>query len=62
MTPAAQEASGGNGSSDDLGLWSIDPIDGTTNFINGFTVFCPSPSPGCVRGAPPGGDLQPDHD
>ncbi len=42
MTPAAQQAGWRNGSSDDLGLWSIDPIDGTTNFINGLPCFAVS--------------------
>jgi fructose-1,6-bisphosphatase/inositol monophosphatase family enzyme len=31
-----------DGSNDDLGLWCIDPIDGTTNFINGLPFFAVS--------------------
>ncbi|WP_291992651.1 inositol monophosphatase family protein [Candidatus Accumulibacter sp. ACC003] len=42
MTPAAQHASWHDGSDDDAGLWCIDPIDGTTNFINGLPCFAVS--------------------
>ena len=42
MTQAVQEASWQEGRSDDLGLWCIDPIDGTTNFINGLPFFAVS--------------------
>lgn len=42
MPPAAQRASWHGGSDDDDGLWCIDPIDGTTNFINGLPCFAVS--------------------
>lgn len=42
MTEAAQQALWNDGSGDDHGLWCIDPIDGTTNFINGLPVFAVS--------------------
>ena len=42
MTRAAQRAAWHSGSTDDDGLWCIDPIDGTTNFINGLPFFAVS--------------------
>ena len=42
MTPAAQQAIWAEASADNRGLWCIDPIDGTTNFINGVPVFAVS--------------------
>jgi myo-inositol-1(or 4)-monophosphatase len=42
MSPAAQRANWLGGSDDDGGLWCIDPIDGTTNFINGLPCFAVS--------------------
>ncbi len=42
MTAAAQQAIWAEASHDDRGLWCIDPIDGTTNFINGLPVFAVS--------------------
>ena len=42
MTAAEQQAIWHAGNSDNLGLWCIDPIDGTTNFINGLPVFAVS--------------------
>nr|WP_313951243.1 inositol monophosphatase family protein [Accumulibacter sp.] len=42
MAPAAQRANWQRGSDDDDGLWCIDPIDGTTNFINGLPCFAVS--------------------
>jgi len=42
MTPAEQRAGWAEGMSDERGLWCIDPIDGTTNFINGLPCFAVS--------------------
>ncbi len=42
MPTAMQQASWQEGSSDESGLWCIDPIDGTTNFINGLPCFAVS--------------------
>lgn len=42
MTPAEQRAGWATGMSDERGLWCIDPIDGTTNFINGLPHFAVS--------------------
>ena len=42
MSTAAQQASWNDGNGDELGLWCIDPIDGTTNFINGLPFFAVS--------------------
>jgi len=42
MTPAEQQAGWAAGMSDERGLWCIDPIDGTTNFINGLPYFAVS--------------------
>jgi len=42
MPPAAQQAGWNDGSKDELGVWCIDPIDGTTNFINGLPCFAVS--------------------
>ncbi len=39
MSPAMQRAGWHEGSTDEHGLWCIDPIDGTTNFINGLPCF-----------------------
>lgn len=35
------EESGAHGNSDEF-VWVIDPLDGTTNFLHGFPVFCVS--------------------
>ena len=42
MTTAVQQARWHDSSDDDRGLWCIDPIDGTTNFINGLPCFAVS--------------------
>jgi len=42
MTAAVQQARWHDSSDDDRGLWCIDPIDGTTNFINGLPCFAVS--------------------
>ncbi|MCM8595294.1 inositol monophosphatase family protein [Accumulibacter sp.] len=42
MPREAQQAGWESGNSDDLGVWCIDPIDGTTNFINGLPCFAVS--------------------
>ena len=42
MTIAEQRAGWAEGMSDERGLWCIDPIDGTTNFINGLPCFAVS--------------------
>jgi myo-inositol-1(or 4)-monophosphatase len=42
MTTAEQRAGWAEGMSDERGLWCIDPIDGTTNFINGLPCFAVS--------------------
>lgn len=42
MTPAEQRAGWAEGMRDERGLWCIDPIDGTTNFINGLPCFAVS--------------------
>ncbi|MER2514975.1 inositol monophosphatase family protein [Candidatus Accumulibacter phosphatis] len=42
MTAATQREAWHGGSNDDNGLWCIDPIDGTTNFINGLPFFAVS--------------------
>lgn len=39
MSVAAQRAGWEAGSQDERGVWCIDPIDGTTNFINGLPCF-----------------------
>ncbi len=42
MTRAEQQAGWDEGMRDARGLWCIDPIDGTTNFINGLPWFAVS--------------------
>lgn len=42
MSPEAQRAIWEASGDDQRGLWSIDPIDGTTNFINGLPCFAVS--------------------
>jgi myo-inositol-1(or 4)-monophosphatase len=42
MTRAEQHAGWAAGMRDERGLWCIDPIDGTTNFINGLPCFAVS--------------------
>jgi myo-inositol-1(or 4)-monophosphatase len=42
MSPAAQLAIWEASGDDPRGLWCIDPIDGTTNFINGLPCFAVS--------------------
>jgi len=42
MTAAVQQARWHDSSDDDRGLWCIDPIDGTTNFIHGFPQYAVS--------------------
>jgi myo-inositol-1(or 4)-monophosphatase len=42
MTPRPATEAWHGGSNDDNGLWCIDPIDGTTNFINGLPCFAVS--------------------
>jgi myo-inositol-1(or 4)-monophosphatase len=42
MTSAEQHAGWAEGMNDVRGLWCIDPIDGTTNFINGLPCFAVS--------------------
>lgn len=42
MTTAAQRTGWHDGSVGQQGLWCIDPIDGTTNFINGLPCFAVS--------------------
>ena len=42
MSQTAQRARWQDASSDERGLWCIDPIDGTTNFINGLPCFAVS--------------------
>jgi myo-inositol-1(or 4)-monophosphatase len=34
------EGSSGGGSSEARGRWIIDPLDGTTNYVHGFHIFC----------------------
>lgn len=42
MSVDAQRAGWEAGSNDERGVWCIDPIDGTTNFINGLPCFAVS--------------------
>ena len=37
-----EESGAANGNSDASGIWVVDPIDGTTNFINRVPVWCVS--------------------
>jgi len=38
----AEESGGEHGAQDSEYVWIIDPLDGTTNFIHGFPVYCVS--------------------
>ena len=38
----AEESGSEHGAKDSEFVWIIDPLDGTTNFIHGFTVYCVS--------------------
>jgi len=38
----AEESGGEHGAKDSEFVWIIDPLDGTTNFIHGFPVYCVS--------------------
>lgn len=42
MSEAEQQAGWDAGGASEVGLWCIDPIDGTTNFINGLPYFAVS--------------------
>ncbi len=49
MTVAAQRAGWEEACLDERGVWCIDPIDGTTNFINGLPYFAVSIAWLCAR-------------
>jgi myo-inositol-1(or 4)-monophosphatase len=34
------EESGASGTRSDIPMWHVDPLDGTTNFVHGFPMFC----------------------
>ena len=56
----AEESGRTHGAQDSEFVWIIDPLDGTTNFIHGFPVYCGLDRAGASRRGAAGGGLRPD--